>query len=56
MAAATAMQCEHWPNGSIQWLRVKPTSHHRIRMVIKIASNLPAFSVVIDSLFAHNVS
>jgi hypothetical protein len=35
---------------------MRPASHRRIRMTIKIASDLPAFSVVVDSLFAHNVS
>ena len=31
-------------------------SHRRIRMTIEIASDLPAFFIVVDSLFAHNVS
>jgi hypothetical protein len=35
---------------------VHPALHHRIRMVIKVASNSPAFFVVADSLFAHNLS
>jgi hypothetical protein len=65
-AAAAAMQCKHSPDGGIQWLRVKPgmcfiwlmrpASHRRIRMAIKIASNLPAFCVVLHLVFAHNVS
>jgi hypothetical protein len=33
-----------------------PALHRRIRMAIKIAINLPAFVVVVNSLFAHNVS
>jgi len=33
-----------------------PASHHRICMAIKIASDSPAFFVVLDLLFAHNVS
>jgi len=35
---------------------MRPTLHRRIRMAIKFASNLPAFFVVVDLLFAHNVS
>jgi hypothetical protein len=31
-------------------------SHHRIRTVIKVTSNLPAFFVVADYLFKHNLS
>jgi hypothetical protein len=31
-----------------------PALYHRIRMVIKIASNFPAFFAVVDFLFAHN--
>jgi hypothetical protein len=46
-------------NGGIQWLQVKawaldvlhrvmrPASHRRIRMAIEIASNLPAFFIVV---------
>jgi hypothetical protein len=33
-----------------------PTLHRRIRMAIKIASDSPVFCIVINSLFAHNVS
>jgi hypothetical protein len=68
MAAATAMQCKHLPNGGIQWFQVMPrmcsigqcaphrTTTPAIRMAIEIASDSPAFFVVIDSLFANNVS
>ena len=35
---------------------MRPASHRRIRMAIKIASNLPAFCVVLHLVFAHNVS
>jgi hypothetical protein len=33
-----------------------PALHCHIRMVIEVASNLPAFFVVADYLFAHNLS
>jgi hypothetical protein len=33
-----------------------PASYHRIRMAIKIASDLPAFFIDGDSMFIHNVS
>ena len=33
-----------------------PTSHHRNLMSIKIACDSPAFFVVVDLLFAYNVS
>ena len=67
MAAAGAIRRRHSPDGSIQWLAssealdvlhwaMRPVLHRRIRMVIKIASNLPAFIVVADYLFAHNLS
>jgi hypothetical protein len=29
---------------------IRPVSYHRIRMAIKIASNLPAFFVIVNSL------
>jgi hypothetical protein len=32
---------------------MRPASHRRIRMVIEVASNLLAFFVVEDYLFAH---
>jgi hypothetical protein len=34
----------------------RPAWHSRTRMVIEIASNLPAFFVVANHLFAHNLS
>ena len=48
LAAAGAIQleaaeCHHWG--------MRPVLYHRIRMVIKIASNLPAFFVIVDFLF-----
>jgi hypothetical protein len=33
-----------------------PASHRRIRMVIEVASNLPAFFIVADYLFVYNLS
>jgi len=33
-----------------------PTLHCRIRMAIEIASNLPAFFIIVNLLIAHNVS
>jgi hypothetical protein len=30
--------------------------YHRIHMAIKIASNLPAFSVVVDLIFGHSLN
>jgi hypothetical protein len=53
-------------DGGIQWLRVKPwmcsirqytphpSSYCLIRMATEIAINSPAFSVIVDFLFAHN--
>jgi hypothetical protein len=35
---------------------MRPTWHRRIRMVIEIASDSPAFFVVADYLFAQNLS
>ena len=32
---------------------MRPASYRLTRMAIKIASNLPAFFVVVDSFFAH---
>jgi hypothetical protein len=48
LSLSEAQDVLHW--------EMHPTSHHRIRMSIKIACDLPAFFVVVDSLFAHNVS
>ncbi len=33
-----------------------PASHSRIRMVIEVARDSPAFFVIADYLFAHNLS
>jgi hypothetical protein len=35
---------------------MRPESYRLTRIAIKIASNSPAFFVVIDSFFAHNLS
>jgi hypothetical protein len=35
---------------------MRPASYRRIRMAIKIASNLPAFVVVADSLLTTNIA
>ena len=35
---------------------MRPASYRQTRMAIEITSNLPAFVVVVDSLFAHNLS
>jgi hypothetical protein len=48
VASSEAHDVLHWA--------MHPASNCRIRMAIKIASNLPAFVVVVNSLFAHNVS
>jgi hypothetical protein len=66
MAAAGAIRRRHLPDGCIQWLLSKapdvihramhPASYRLTRIAIKIASNLPAFLVVVDSFFAHNLS
>jgi len=37
-------------------IAMRPAIHRRTRMVIKIASNLPAFYIVANYLFAHNLS
>ena len=59
MAAATAMQCKQLLDGSIQWLlylAMCPASYCRIRMAIKIASNVPAFVVAVNFVVTHNCS
>jgi hypothetical protein len=33
---------------------MRPALYRPIRMVIKVASNFPAFFVIVDFLFAHN--
>jgi hypothetical protein len=35
---------------------MRPTSHRRIPVAIEIASNSPAFFIVVDLMFAHNAS
>ncbi len=35
---------------------VRPALYHHIRMAIEIASNLPAFFVVVDFIVGHNRS
>jgi hypothetical protein len=35
---------------------MRPASYRLTRIAIKIASDLPAFFVVVDSFFAHNLS
>jgi hypothetical protein len=47
VASSEAPERFHWA--------MCPTSYSLIRMVIEIASNLPAFFVDIDYLFAHNL-
>jgi hypothetical protein len=39
----------------LHWARC-PALHCRICMVIEVASNLPAFFVIADYLFAHKLS
>ncbi len=65
MVAAVVLRCEHLPNGGIQCLRVKPMMCligqcaprcTRIRMVIKIVVNLPAFFVALISLLVTTIS
>jgi len=51
MAASTSSEAQ-----DVLHRVMHPTLHRRIPMAIKIASDSPAFSVVVDSLFAHNVS
>jgi hypothetical protein len=45
-----------WQHPVAVELRVKPTSHHHTPLTIRITSNSPKFVVVVDSLFAQNVS
>ena len=53
---AAAMRCKHSPGGGIHWLQVKPwlvvlhgamrpASHRRIRVVVKMVVDLPALFV-----------
>jgi hypothetical protein len=48
MASSEALDVLHWA--------MHPALHCRIRMVIKVASNSPAFFIVADYLFAHKLS
>ncbi len=60
MASAAAMRCKHLPDGVIHWLvlhwAMRPALHHRIRMVVEIVVDLPAFFVTSISLLATNIS
>ncbi len=64
MVAAEAIRHRHLPNAGIQRLLGKDVLHwvvcltlyRRIRMAIKIASDLPAFFVVVDFVVGHNRS
>ncbi len=48
VASSEVLDVLHWA--------MCPALHRRIRMVIKVASDLPAFFVIADYLFAHNLS
>ena len=48
VASSEALDVLHWV--------MRPASHRRICMVIEVASNLPAFFVIADYLFAHKLS
>jgi hypothetical protein len=48
VASSEALDVLHWA--------MHPALHRCICMVIEVASNLPAFFVVADYLFAHNLS
>jgi hypothetical protein len=48
LASSEARDVLHWA--------MHPASYHRIRMVIEIASKFPTFFVVVNYLFAHNLS
>jgi hypothetical protein len=63
MAAIGAIRRRQLPNGSIQQLLLDvlhwvmgPASYRRIRVVIKIAGDLPAFFVIVDVVVGHNHS
>ena len=47
-ASSEALDVLHWA--------MHPALHRRTYMVIKVASNLPAFFIVADYLFAHNIA
>jgi hypothetical protein len=46
VGSSEALDVLHWA--------MHPASHQRIPIVIKIASNLPAFFCIIDFIVAHN--
>jgi hypothetical protein len=48
VASSEALDVLHWA--------MHPASHRRIRMVIEVASDLTAFFVVANYLFAHKLS
>ncbi len=48
VASSKAWDVLHWA--------MHPALYRRIRMAIKIASNLPAFLVVLDLIVGHNCS
>jgi hypothetical protein len=48
VASSEALDVLHWS--------MRPALHPRIRTVIEVASDLPAFFVVANYLFAHNLS
>jgi hypothetical protein len=48
VASSEALDVLYWA--------MHPALHHPIRMVIKVASNLPAFFVVANYLFAHKLN
>jgi hypothetical protein len=48
VALHEAMDALHWA--------MRPTLHHHIHMVIKVASNSLAFFVIANYLFAHKPS
>ena len=66
MVTAGSIRRRHSTDGSIQWAlskaldvlhqEIHPSSYCLIRMATKIASNLPAFFIIVDYLFANNHS
>jgi len=65
MATAAAMRCEHLTDGNIPWLllkpemcsigKLRPASYRHICMEVEIASNSPAFFIVVDSLLPTTI-
>jgi hypothetical protein len=45
----------HEATDALHWA-MHPALYHCIRMIIEIASNLPAFFVVVDFVVGHNCS